>query len=214
VATRLINKTEDFHEKVAILCRAFATHLKSLKYATRPVEDWVTDTFLNPACYAEFFSIADCIREFGNGFEFLGSSPSMFTNYSWYKDTEFNERNSILTQFCKKRHLLILWDIDESIRTAEVNDELHKAAYELRCFAGKIQGKLTEENMARMVDLLRYISQLASDIDGRISPVIDEAITLLTDDDLNEPKVANAKKFGVAFGRGQQYVSLVKRFLK
>lgn len=106
VAARLIRDISDFQEKVSVLVEAFATHLATLKHASRPVEDWVIDLFLNPAVYGNFFSIADCIEEFGDEFELLGSSPRMFTDYSWYKNINVDTRTSQLEQFKTKRQVL------------------------------------------------------------------------------------------------------------
>ncbi|MEW6573289.1 MAG: methyltransferase domain-containing protein [Bacillota bacterium] len=212
VATRLIQEATDFNEKIQILARAFASHLRCLKHASRPVEDWVTDQFLNPALYANLFSIEDCVREFGEEFAFLGSSPSMFTDYSWYKDLEFDSREAVVNQFRRKRHLLILWDLDESLRSTEDNDALFKAVCELRAFSGKIGDDLDKQNIEIIVGLLRRIAGLTQDIDPRIPEAIDEAIALLSDKNLDEVKVSKASRLAAAFGRGQQYVSMVRGF--
>ncbi|MEW6087948.1 MAG: class I SAM-dependent methyltransferase [bacterium] len=214
IAHRFLQKknAEEFSKKVTLLSRAFSSHLKSLKFASRPIQDWVTDNFLNPAIYGNFFSVAECIEEFGENFMPLGSSPSMFTDYSWYKDTEFNSRNSFLEQFYAKRHVLMSWNMPETIRTKEANNNLAQEISELRKFAGKAEQDLTEKSIKEIVKRLQRIKGLIRAVDIRIYKAINEAIGLLLDKDLDEFKISHASGLASAFGRGQQYLSLAKKF--
>jgi 2-polyprenyl-3-methyl-5-hydroxy-6-metoxy-1,4-benzoquinol methylase len=201
----------NFNESVAALSRAFEPHLRSLKYASRLLEDWVMDQFFTPYLESKLFSISECIEEFGAEFAFLGSSPSMFTDYSWYKDTDFDYQSSILEQFNRKKHVLMYYKLSESFKPVEFNDTLEKKICGFRNLVGLFEDSHNSEYLDEIVDLLREISEIASDIDRRISDAINEAIRLLTDNDINEEKIANADKMASAFGKAQQYVSLVKK---
>jgi len=214
LAHRLIWKqnAKRFTEKVDLLSRAFLPHLKSLRFASRPIHDWVADNFLNPAIYGEFFSIAECLEEFGDDFMFLGSSPAMFNDYSWYKDFEFDSRKSLLEQFHTKRHVFMLWDMPESFRKKDANKILVEEIHGFRMFSSRIEHDLNDKKAGEITRRLRRIKHLTTSIDARIPKAIDEAISLLLDKDLDEYKIANAKKLVTAFGRGQQYVSLTRRF--
>lgn len=215
VGMRLLrmNKVCEFDRKVKMLSLAFSSHLRSLKFSSRPVCDWVADQFFNPALYGNFFSIADCIKEFGDEFMLLGSSPDMFTDYSWHKDTEFDSRKSILKQFYEKRHLLLFKDIEESVRPAKDNEGLVRSVRNLRLFAGKVENNLDRGNVAKVVSMLRDISKSTDYVDRRISGAIREAVALLSDDNLTVSKIAHSKGFASAFGRGQQYLSLARKFV-
>lgn len=210
LAAGLVENVPVFQEKVRILITAFESHYKLLRYATRPIEDWVTDMFLNPAAYGRMFSIGECIEEFGEEFEFLGSSPSMFTNYNWFKNLNFNHRAAILEQFGMKRHTLLLWDLPDSLRSKSSNEKLLQIAYEIRKSAGCLNSSNREEIM-QIIVMLRQFQVESSNIDGRITEAIDEAIHLLLDKDLTCEKVSKAIILGGMVGRTQQYVSLVKR---
>lgn len=199
-------------DKIKILSQAFASHLKKLKYASRPVEDWVTDQFLNPAIHGELFSIADCIEEFGSQFELLGCSPSMFTDLSWYKDIDFDFTQSIARQFLRKRHTLLLWNMEISERDAGLNKKLYQACASVR--------KLVEEYECRQLpgiiqDIIKYLHKIiiiTNDLDGQIAAAINEVIIMLEENKISAVQVANAADFAGAFGRGQQYVSMVRKF--
>jgi len=211
VACRLTDGLENLNDKVQVLVQAFASHLQKLNYATRPVEDWVTDQLLNPALHGELFSMADCIREFGSGFELLGSSPDLFTDLSWYKDIHSPDSARKLEQFERKRHVLMLWNMPESERTAALNAQLFQACAELRKLLGTYEKQASPQIMSLIINQLEAVLELSSDLDPRINKAIREVIKLLEDKELNTEKVARSDDFAAAFGRGQQYVSMVKK---
>lgn len=103
-------------------------------------------------------------------------------------------------------------DMEETERDADANDQLFQAVNELRVFSSHFEENPTIENLNHTVELIRRVRNLVKDLDSRIIKAIDEAIDLMTDNKLNPGKVGNAEYFGSAFGRGQQYVSMVKKF--
>lgn len=214
LAWKLVKEVDIFNEKVKMLCEAFDTHLKALKFSTRPIEDWVVDEFLNPSIYTSSFSIVDCIRKFGDDFELLGSSPKIFTDYSWYKDISYNFKESIIDQFYTKRHMLLLTDMKENSRQKESNDLLFNAALKVHELSKELENSSDEKKIEVICDQLSYISNSTKDIDNKISEALNEAIILLKDNDLNAEKVSKADKLAGAFGRAQQYVSMVKKYTK
>jgi hypothetical protein len=215
VAHYLTMGIDDFNQKVEILIKAFETHLKTLKYVSRPIEDWVKDMLLNPAVQGRFFSIVDCVKEFGDDFQFLGSSPSMFINYQWYKNVDFDLKQSIIEQYQIKKHNLLLWDLDETTRPITQNEKLSELAGRIRDNAKIIESIRDRESTRPITNeiilLLREINDLVGDLDRRINLAINEVITLLIDEKIDAQKVANSFYFAQTFGRGQQYVSLQKR---
>lgn len=214
LALRLIEikNVKVFHEKVELLSRAFHTHLDSLKYSSRFIEDWVTDVLLSSAVYGDFFSIADCIKEFDNTFEFLGSSPNMFTDYTWYKDVDFRLRDGILDQFNRKRHLLLSISLKESINCIDKNMELFELCKKVRLTVKDNNKLLNKRVVLIIIDILEEIKILTKDLDSKITIALDEIKELLLDDNLSEEKIANSSKITSIFGRGMQYVSMVKKF--
>lgn len=200
----------EFPAKVDLLSRAFASHLKALRHASRPVEDWVTDMFLNPAVLGTLFSMEDCLTEFGPDFSLLGSSPAMFSDYSWYKDIDYNARQACIKQFRCKRHMLMLTDMEESSRVPEANAELETLLSTLRGTAATLQESPSAVLRDKCVHLLLAISQATAEIDPRIPAIISEACELLSNNSLTEAEVSQAGKLAAAFGRGQQYMSLVR----
>lgn len=202
---------DDFSGRVRVLSQAFSSHLATLKHASRPVEDWVADMFLNPAGYGNFFSMADCVEEFGDQFDLLGSSPSMFTNYSWYKDIHYNERESYIGQFHGKHHMLISTSTTESPRGERENKHLERQAYKLRMASRVFENGGGGKELKRIVSILETIAGEMRGMDRNIANAMQEGIALLTAGDISINRVAKARVMASAFGRGQQYVSLVRR---
>jgi len=200
-----------FAEKVDLLSRAFAKHLASLKYSSRPIRDWAADNLLNPDIYSEQMSIEECLAYFGNDFEVLGTSPDFFCNTNWYKNIDYNGRESIIEQFRCKRHLLMMSGMEESVNEPATNRKLLD-----KCRKMKQLVKRWEDDPARMVvneaiSILEDINSNTGNIDKRVNQAIAEAITLFGDPDIDENKVAQAGSLGSAFGK-TMYVSLTRRF--
>ena len=214
VAKKLVNDIDNYDEKLTILCKAFSSHLESLQYSSRPIKDWVQDCLLNPwikQIDRNWFSIADCIILFGDDFNLLGSSPSMFTNYSWYKDLSNNSQQTYIDQFKMKRHMLMMTGLKETVESAEENGRLFTHIHELEKLSASTGDTFSQEDIKKLTKKLKKISRISQKIDMKISFAIDEAIILLQDNNLTAETVATADKFKQAFGLGQQYVSMVKR---
>lgn len=205
-----IKTPKTFEEKLKLLSRAFSSHLKTLKHATRTVKDWIVDTFLCPSIYADLFSIEECLKDFGNNFMLYGSSPSIFTDYSWYKDLSYTHRKSIIEQFHSKRHMFMLNGMKESLRDPKDNQELASMAFDLRKLCEKFEKEQNHAILKKIIKTLKNIRLHTSQIDERISEAIEECICLLRDLDLNALKISSCK-IKHLFGKGVQYVSLVKQ---
>jgi SAM-dependent methyltransferase len=210
IAGQLVKDVADFQDQVKILSEAFEPHYRSLGNASRPIEDWVADMFINQATYGKLFSIEECIVEFGDEFEFLGSSPAMFTNYNWFKNIKFSYREAVMAQFRQKRHTLLLWDLPERLRPDADNRKLADIAFQIRSLAGGINPGNNSSIIGEIIKLLGQLKQNTREIDSRITVAIDEAIELLYSQELTIEKVAKAGRLGSAYGRAQQYVGLIK----
>lgn len=201
-----------FDEKVAILAKAYASHYRTLKYASRPVEDWIVDNLMNPYSFGDLFSVGELIDAIPCGFEVLGCSPSMFTNYSWYKDYGFDSSAEFKRQFAMKRHNLIMAGVDETVRPKAKNDELAKLARRIRAIIEENGDRLDTGVSRKIAETLDEIRRNLSDADRRVPEAVGEAAELFLDASLTVGKISRARRFASAFGRGQQYVSIVKRF--
>ena len=62
----LVRGVSEFKQKVEMLSKAFASHLQTLGFASRPIADWVIDNILNPAADVKPLSIQGCVEEFAS----------------------------------------------------------------------------------------------------------------------------------------------------
>lgn len=105
IAHIIIKDISNYDEKVIAYTEFFKGQFSKLKGMSRSVEDWVKDNMLSPIFFNKsIWSIADCISMFSEEFLVLGTSQNIFTDYSWYKDLSYNERENVLRQFRKKQH--------------------------------------------------------------------------------------------------------------
>lgn len=207
-----VKQVHAFEEKVQVLAQAFSPDFKALPHRTRPVEDWIVDCCLCPSIYADFFSIEECLQEFGSDFLFYGASPSLFTDLSWYKNTKYDSQKAVLQQFHEKRHLLLLSEMPESSRPAEDNQVLASLAFRLRKHTQEYEKD--PEKIQPLMDTLQKLVDLSQGIDKRISESLQECHQLLSKPDLSTEDVQNRQHIKGLFGKGVQYVSLLKPFMK
>lgn len=208
IARKLIGRCTDFDKNVDTLVKAFETHFNSLKRTSRCISDWVIDEYLNDALDNELMSIADCMGLFGDSFDYLGSSPHMFTDYTWYKDITHDYNAAVIDQFNKKRHLLMTMTDDDTPAEKHEIDRITRYLKKIKHYAVRYDMTLSSRDLKQIIyelksmDIWVYRSN---------NGAIGEAVELLEDKNLTPEKVSNAMVFGSAFGRGQQYLSMVKR---
>lgn len=82
-------------EKFKKLVMFFESHLSHLKFVSRHTEDWVLDSIIHPWGVNYQFSIAEAANELAGEFEFMGSSPSFYQDWRWYKEL-VSENNQTL----------------------------------------------------------------------------------------------------------------------
>lgn len=202
-------KIVNFNEKINLLSIVFAAHLNSLNNSSRILEDWILDQFFTPSLKGSFFSIEECIDKFED-FIFMNSSPRMFTDYSWYKDLIYDKKTSIKTQFRSKHHILISHELNDSFKDVVFNQVLFEKTNLFRKLVSDNENNISENNILEIIHCLNEIKSLCEEIDEKIVQAINESIELLSNNNLNEGHFVEKLAFTRAFGKGQQYISLVK----
>ncbi|MCI7047286.1 methyltransferase domain-containing protein [Helicobacter sp.] len=199
----------DFKKQVALLSEAFGSHLKELKYAVRPIEDWVIDNILNPANELERLDLLKIIDRFG-GYEVRHISPELVPNLSWYKDMDYCHTNIVKEEFSSVRHLLLDARFKYSIRSKIKNQEL---AQQLSDFQNLVcQNYETEERSCGdgHYKVLKNILNDHKDLGSDFVDALSEVVSLLEKNNVNIHSVSTAKYFKKAWGRGLYYVCLRK----
>ena len=117
----------EYDRKVEYLTSVFAPQLARLKGVSRSPKEWVQDQILNPAAVnGTELTLIQAIAYFGDEFDVLGSSPRMFTDYSWYKDIAYDYKKDYQRQFERKRLSLLMAGTPEISVSAEQADNIVK----------------------------------------------------------------------------------------
>jgi len=221
ISRAIKNECANGNSVMSILTKAFQPHLASLSGMSRPAEDWVYDVLLNPAASSiadKEFSIEKCLNIVGHNFWFYGSSPNFLSNMCWYKkiEREPKEYNRVMiNSFKEQRHNLLHYnEVGNSDLLA--NEKLFRLClYFTRCVdainienPGDFSPVRIKEDTASVRELLCVVQDIKL---LRSTAAISEFLNLFLNNSLPSAKeIAHANNFSTAFGRGQQYLSLVK----
>jgi len=183
----------------------FSLDLDHLVGMTRVRTDWAIDQMIHP-WIGEPLSIASALTELSNKVRFLGSSPKFSSDWRWYKspgciDDETNKQ--IISDFISKSHNLV----DMRIVSAPINNNQN---LDLSIFSKNIYDLVRTDEWNKKSDTILMSSC--------------EKILDLLPEDAPETKISLQSfiKFLVSYnpndlaefrpwwGRGQQYVSLIK----
>lgn len=207
----LIRDVSGLEDRIDILGQAFGSHLATLKGMTRPPRDWVLDNLLAPPVFnvKDYFSVGQAIGYFAERYYFYQSSPSFLPNYTWYKELSADPakyNRNYIDQFRANQHNLIHYQQELTFpRAGELNSELESDCTELAWLAqqDRVDGDLVVELLGKIRRNLGQHMQAAS--------ALDEVMELFRAGEFSAEKIAcNYPAFRTAFGRGQQYVSLLK----
>lgn len=211
VAHIIIKDIPDYREKVAKLVNVFEPQLKTLQGVSRSAEDWVQDQLMCTAInIKEMFSLVDAIGMFNQTYDIMGSSPHMFTDYSWYKNVDYNVRENYIKQFGQKNHNLLIAGTDETIISNKVNKNLEEMICNIRnnaiAFENKYDWKYVEAVIVELAKMLVLLEKYNSDL----LTFVTQLITILKMLEKEDFDLSEFNMFFRLFGRSQQYISFVK----
>lgn len=205
---RFFDATGDIFNQVKQIVPCLTPHLNSLQGRSRPIEDWILDNIVQPLQDRQLMSIPNVIETLGDQFDVYSTSPRFLSDWRWYKDItgstrEFNRL--ALSDYYKNNLNLLDYRFQFASHSVEFGMELE----DLGCKAWNIMCRIEhgddgawEEFYVLAEDLTRHIEPLAP----ATSMAIQEAIELLRG--CNPYKILS--HFPSWWGRGQQYVSLIK----
>jgi len=220
--TRGINNFEAV-QAAELLSEVFQPHLKSLIGMSRPVEDWIWDNMLNPAsaslAAANEFSIAKAFEYFGDAFYFYASSPNCMNDYTWYKklpeETE-KYNHPFLDSFLSKQLNFLHYQ-----ETTQPNKSLSERLNECcKLFSLQVEqrdalnpGDFSAEIIEADLKPVHEIKEILGKTELKLSlTAVTEFLKLFEDGKIpTEKAVSSMQHLSSAFGRGQQYISFIKK---
>ena len=212
VSFYLAPETLGFRDRIRILKPVFDSHLETLGGMSRSHEDWIIDNMIQPF-YGPLWSVSDAVQTLSSDFEVYYSSPHFITDWRWYKDIfgserKYNERavelyRSQLHCLLSCRHIFRPRRSEENMKLKEMTDVIWKLT--------QAPHPVISNKVLKIVgEYVRNISILSADFSEELSEAFYDYNQLLKRL-INGRDEVDFGRFSKLFGRGQQYLSFVKR---
>ncbi len=198
----------------------FTEQLSHLEGMSRNVDDWVHDNILQPL-FGKPLSIIQAINTLSENFDIYGSSPQTITDWRWYKDIHgdnrnYNERTSKL--FSCQIHNMLDYRMVYPEQTAEFGDAVAKIANDIMnniFLLDKVAVADYPSTLKTVVSLvnesLSVLEKLTDKYSNETSLSIQELKQELSCWSQGGKFNTHLPKFSPWFGRGQQYLSFIKK---
>ena len=206
---RFFDALGDVHEQARKLTPYIQPHLQHLHGMSRPIEDWILDSIVQPMRDRRLLSIPEVVSCLEREFDVYGSSPRFLTDWRWYKEIIGDDRrfNELALDNYYKKNLNLLdyrFDFPEHSRAyGEKLEALGSRSWDLMC-------EIEHGNETIWKEFFDLMDELCSHIDGQ-APItvraIRESCALLQ----NANPDMDLSQFPQWWGRGQQYLSLIRK---
>lgn len=210
----LSQKISAYEEKVKYLTEIFRPQLKKLRGVSKLPEGWVMDNILSPAVNnGEELSVSKAIQYFDKDFDILGTSPQMFTDYSWSKDIWYDYKKDYLEQFDKKRLSFLMANMPEIILPASFANELVRAFEDIKDLEAEFEQSMEISKVSDILKIMKSIQKpIEQNFDTKFVRVFFEIEEMLLHIQKSESiNMEDYPHFFAAFGRTQQYISFVRK---
>jgi len=207
-------QTTEFEDKLDIFEKAFAPHLATLDGFYKILRDWCADNLMGKSLYNTSLSVGDVLDFFGDRYNFYQMTPSLIVDEQWHKEIAttpraYNDRKKSLYE--SAWHNVFHYKVTKDLRDAKKNIELRKYCREYFNLIEISEEKYTQDSKKQILDVLNNIKINISEIDEKISLSLQEIITFLEKDEISVDSIKNDfNYFKSAFGKGQQFLSLIK----
>jgi SAM-dependent methyltransferase len=214
----LVREVTDLEERLALLRAPFETHLSTLAGMSRPIDDWLLDNViqcLSPNIGRGRFSIGEAISVLDADFDVYQSSPNFMTDWRWYKNI-YGEELKYNQRFCdgylNNLHSMLDYRCDYAPRNAEDNRELLALCDQ----AFDLIHQMLRTNTVSEQSYLQTLKLTLDDISDNVDSFSRDAALAIRDfsqflDNCDSPESYEFNEFIPFWGRGTQYLSLVKR---
>ena len=184
----------------------FLEDLDLLPGMNRKRTDWAIDNFIKPSV-GQLLDIPTALDSLADTASFLGSSPRFVEDYRWYKSPEIfmADLNSITTQnYWKKCHNFL--DFREPTTTLDHKD--NKKLFELSkdVYSVVFDSPWTSNSHALVEARCKTVRKLISTILPSSTASLDSFLSYWL-----SGNTKHLKEFRPWWGRGTQYISLIKR---
>lgn len=187
----------------------FADHVCALPGMSRFPDHWAIDVLLVPSL-GRFWGIGETIGQLDDRFDLFGASPRFSADWRWYKtvDGEFN--GPAIDEFHRRHHVLLDHRHLPDAASADETRVLATACDEA-CTA--MQDAIERPEPPDLSDVLAAMARVRDPVAALAPatlPAVEDFMSILEDWRPGR-ELRRAAAFAPWFGRGQQYLSLVRR---
>ncbi len=206
----IIRDITRYDEKVSKLTEIFTPQLENLKGMTRIKEDWVKDQILNDVFLVRPMNMLDIIKNFEDGWDILGASQNIFTDYSWYKDVKYDYIEEYKLQYEMKKHMFLTAEnCNENVRTVKENKKLEKSVN----LANDLAAEFERGSNFRIEDLVNAVGNVTENTDNlrvkEFNRQLMEILDILVKE--NDIDLYKYEIFSMTFGKSSQFISFEKK---
>jgi len=190
----------------------FEPHLQTLPGRSRSAGDWVRDSILQPYPREFVFTIADAVDAIGKEFDLYASSPRFIQDFRWYKAAAVDGRtlNAVAIE------QISLWSplfIDYRLEPGDIG---RVDGIELEDKSLDILTRVHEAWVSHDIDMVRECVERIAEFGDGISRTIPRTAASIKDfvagmKSLLAGQPSHFGDFSSWFGRGQQYISFLRR---
>jgi SAM-dependent methyltransferase len=196
-------------EQLAVLRPLLAPHLERLPGRSRPVDDWLLDNVVQPI-YGELLSAPRAIAALAAEFDLHGGSPRYFTDLRWYKDVAGEERgfNEIgLAEYRRRAANMADHRLELPPHEEAFGASLEREADAVWTAMQRLELDAEADALEDAVRGIERVAELLKAVAPETAAAFAEAAERLGAggpfDDMT--------RFPALWGRGQQYLSFIRR---
>ena len=212
IASSLIEFKAPAQERLKVLRPVFAPHLATLAGMSRSVDDWIYDNILIPYG-GRLFSIADAVTALDEKFDAYGVSPSFFTDWRWYKDIHGKKRDynkRAIDQYLRNVATLIDYRVEIPPMPRNVGRSILSLSEKIFYTMAKAENSNSTRPHPRIANWLRGIATLVRP-ESKITAASLAEVADFIEWPGHSSRLPSFRNFKSFFGRGQQYLSFIRR---
>jgi SAM-dependent methyltransferase len=199
--------------QLAVLRPLLGPHLATLAGMSRSVDDWLLDNVIQPMTHAALLTIPEAVATLADDFDVYGASPSFFTDFRWYKtvcDVERGFNQNVTEDYYRRLATFIDHRHEPPPHDGGYGRSLEEACRDLWNLMNSCDSRGERLNdpagVSRMLD---RIARMLQPLLPETATALDEAAALFA----GRIEAEQMKRFPAAWGRGQQYLSFIRRSL-
>lgn len=205
-----LNDNDPLQVQVDAVRPILKDHLHNLKGMSRPIDDWIIDSIIQPLHKSKLFSIPDAIEALKGDYDVYGTSPKFISDWRWYKEVTGNDRGfnkQALDCYYKNSLNLIDYRYEfapHSVKFGQRLEDLCSEIWNIMCLIQN--GDSSQLNI--FIEKLNDVSELIKKKAPKTSEAIVESLRWL---ECGAPISKELEFLPKWWGRGQQYVSFIKK---